>query len=107
MTSVVDLGKEKKFPITQELYERLESVIHDYDGEMDPSNEQRRISLLPVYDPATCVFFDQDSKQYDRSDAMWAMEMFSMTPKVIDEMQREAARLVRRATNTKVTFVRD
>ncbi|ELF8196262.1 hypothetical protein RA906_005300, partial [Escherichia coli] len=25
-----------------------------------------------------------------------------MTPKVIDEMQREAARLVRRATNTKV-----
>ncbi|EGE2352482.1 hypothetical protein DL738_06385 [Escherichia coli] len=34
MTSVVDLGKEKKFPITQELYERLESVIHDYDGEI-------------------------------------------------------------------------
>lgn len=30
-----------------------------------------------------------------------------MTQKVIDEMQREAARLVRRATNTKVTFVRD
>ena len=52
----------------------------DYEDEMDPSNEQRRISLLPVYDPATCVFFDQDSKQYDRSDAMWAMEMFSMTP---------------------------
>ncbi len=34
MTSVVDLGKEKKFPITQELYKRLESVIHDYDGEI-------------------------------------------------------------------------
>ena len=34
----------------------------DYEDEMDPSNEQRRISLLPVYDPATCVFFDQDSK---------------------------------------------
>ena len=33
MTIVVDLGKEKKFPITQELYER-ESVIHDYDGEI-------------------------------------------------------------------------
>lgn len=32
----------------------------DYEDEMDPSNEQRRISLLPVYDPATCVFFDQD-----------------------------------------------
>lgn len=34
MTNVVDLGKEKKFPITQELYERLESVINDYDGEI-------------------------------------------------------------------------
>ncbi|MFO6490464.1 hypothetical protein [Hafnia alvei] len=34
MTNVVDLGKEKKFPLTQELYERLESVIHDYDGEI-------------------------------------------------------------------------
>ncbi|CAM3699962.1 portal protein [Xenorhabdus thuongxuanensis] len=52
----------------------------DYEDEMDPSNEQRRISLVPIYDPATCVFFDQDSKQYDRSDAMWALEMFSMTP---------------------------
>lgn len=34
MTNVVDLGKEKKFPITQELYERLESVINDYDVEI-------------------------------------------------------------------------
>lgn len=56
----------------------------DYEDEMDPSNEQRRISLLPVYDPATCVFFDQDSKQYDRSDATWSMEMFSMTPKAFE-----------------------
>jgi len=52
----------------------------DYEDEMDPSNEQKRISFMPVYDPANCVFFDQDAKQYDRSDAMWAMEMFSMTP---------------------------
>lgn len=52
----------------------------EYEDEMDPTNEQQRISFLPVYDPANCVFFDQDSKQYDRSDAMWAMEMFSMTP---------------------------
>lgn len=57
----------------------------DYEDEMDPSNEQRRISLVPVYDPATCVFFDQDSKQYDRSDAMWALEMFSMTPEAFEK----------------------
>ncbi|EAP7763532.1 hypothetical protein M1S61_000484 [Salmonella enterica] len=30
MSRVINLGKEKKSPITQELYERLESVIHDY-----------------------------------------------------------------------------
>ena len=30
-----------------------------------------------------------------------------LTPKVIDEMQREATRLVRRMITTKVTFVRD
>lgn len=52
----------------------------DDEDKMDPNNEQRRISLVPVYDPATCVFFDLDSKQYDRSDTMWALEMFSMTP---------------------------
>lgn len=30
-----------------------------------------------------------------------------MTQKIVDEMQREAARLVRRMTTTKVTLVRD
>lgn len=30
-----------------------------------------------------------------------------LTPKVIDEMQREATRLVRRMITTKVTFVRE
>ncbi|ELC6654321.1 hypothetical protein ACK1L6_004191 [Salmonella enterica] len=32
MVSVVDLGKEKKFPITQELFDRLSDVVHEYDG---------------------------------------------------------------------------
>lgn len=62
----------------------------DYEDEMDPSNEQRRISLVPVYDPATCVFFDQDSKQYDRSDATWALEMFSMTPEAFEKEYPDA-----------------
>lgn len=46
MTSVVDLGKEKKFPITQELYERLESVIHDYDGEISLCEAIGTLELL-------------------------------------------------------------
>lgn len=46
MTSVVDLGREKKFPITQELYERLESVIHDYDGEVNLCEAIGTLELL-------------------------------------------------------------
>ncbi|HEI1886635.1 TPA: hypothetical protein SII10_003482 [Escherichia coli] len=46
MTSVVDLGKEKKFPITQELYKRLESVIHDYDGEISLCEAIGTLGLL-------------------------------------------------------------
>ncbi|EFH5589294.1 hypothetical protein SCL81_001861 [Escherichia coli] len=46
MTSVVDLGKEKKFPITQELYERLESVIYDYDGEISLCEAIGTLELL-------------------------------------------------------------
>ncbi|EJD0955382.1 hypothetical protein M8366_002285 [Salmonella enterica] len=34
MASVVDLGKEKKFPITQELFDRLIDVVHEYDGDI-------------------------------------------------------------------------
>lgn len=51
-----------------------------YEDEMDPMNEAQRICFKPVYDPETCVWFDQNSKEYDRSDSMWAMEVFSMTP---------------------------
>ncbi|RFU89325.1 MULTISPECIES: hypothetical protein [Citrobacter] len=46
MANVVDLGKEKKFPITQELYERLESVIHDYDGEISLCEALGTLELL-------------------------------------------------------------
>ncbi|PDU36016.1 hypothetical protein C9352_22240 [Escherichia coli] len=38
--------KEKKFPITQELYERLESVIHDYDGEISLCEAIGTLELL-------------------------------------------------------------
>ncbi|EAZ4735624.1 hypothetical protein OP554_004145 [Salmonella enterica] len=46
MISVINLGKEKKFPITQELYERLESVIHDYDGEISLCEAVGTLELL-------------------------------------------------------------
>ncbi|EFI0845839.1 hypothetical protein BGC90_002579 [Escherichia coli] len=46
MSRVINLGKEKKFPITQELYERLESVIHDYDGEISLCEAIGALELL-------------------------------------------------------------
>jgi hypothetical protein len=46
VSRVINLGKEKKFPITQELYERLESVIHDYDGEVSLCEAIGAIELL-------------------------------------------------------------
>ncbi|ECB9300557.1 hypothetical protein N1C72_000029 [Salmonella enterica] len=46
MSRVINLGKEKKFPITQELYERLESVIHDYDGEISLCGAIGTLELL-------------------------------------------------------------
>lgn len=45
MSRVINLGKEKKFPITQELYERLESVIHDY-GEISVCETIGTLELL-------------------------------------------------------------
>lgn len=46
MSRVINLGKEKKFPITQELYERLEIVIHDYDGEISLCEAIGTLELL-------------------------------------------------------------
>ncbi|HBC9176221.1 TPA: hypothetical protein KE796_001680 [Escherichia coli] len=45
MSGVINFGKEKKFPITQELYERLESVIHDY-GEISVCEAIGTLELL-------------------------------------------------------------
>lgn len=54
---------------------RLDAPLVD---EFDPGNNDRRVGFYPVYDAASSVFFDPNSKSYDRSDAMWAMEIFGM-----------------------------
>lgn len=61
---------------------RIETVLED---ELDPMNESMKIMFRPVYDPATCVYFDPDSKDYDRSDSRWAIELFSMDPESFKE----------------------
>lgn len=51
----------------------------DLEDENDPENEQKQVRFHPIYDPVSSVFFDPDSKQYDRSDATWCAELFSMS----------------------------
>lgn len=46
MASVVELGKEKKFPITQELFDRLSDVVHEYDGDISLCEALGTLELL-------------------------------------------------------------
>lgn len=46
MASVVELGKEKKFPITQELFDRLKEVVHEYDGDISLCEALGTLELL-------------------------------------------------------------
>lgn len=57
----------------------------EWEDEYDLDNESQRIRFKPVFDPERTVFFDPDSKEYDRCDAMWAMEMYSMTREAFEE----------------------
>lgn len=61
---------------------RLDAPLVD---EFDPGNNDRRVGFYPVYDAASCVFFDPNSKNYDRSDALWAVEIFSMEKDAFEE----------------------
>lgn len=49
-------------------------------NEYDPMDERQRIAIEPIYDPARSVWFDPDAKKYDKSDALWAFCMYSMSP---------------------------
>lgn len=66
---------------------RLDAPLVD---ENDLSNDERRVAFKPVYDAASCVYFDPNSKQYDRSDAMWCMELFSVDRDTFKEDYPEA-----------------
>lgn len=46
MASIVDMGKEKKFPVTQELFDRLNDVVHEYDGDISLCEALGTLELL-------------------------------------------------------------
>lgn len=49
-------------------------------NEYDPMDDRQRIAIEPIYDPSRSVWFDPDAKKYDKSDALWAFCMYSLSP---------------------------
>lgn len=60
---------------------RLTSMLVN---EYDPMDERQRIAIEPIYDPSRSVWFDPDAKKYDKSDALWAFCMYSLSPEKYD-----------------------
>ena len=62
----------------------------EYEDELDPENENMLIRFKPVYDAASCLFFDPNSKEMDKCDAEWGVEVFTMPADTFkDEYGRE------------------
>lgn len=57
----------------------------EYEDENDIENEDMIIRIKPIFDPASCLFFDRNSKEMDKSDAEWMAEAFSMTAKAFED----------------------
>nr|DAK64446.1 MAG TPA: hypothetical protein [Caudoviricetes sp.] len=76
---------------------RLISGLSRTTGQDKPM-ARLNVEVIPPDSEALNGIFAEIERKYARQ---------PLTPKVIDEMQREATRLVRRMITTKVTFVRD
>lgn len=60
-------------------------LCNEYEDEYDPDNDHQRIGIYQIVDADQRVFFDLDSKLYDKSDARYAYVMHSMTPEAFKE----------------------
>lgn len=54
-------------------------LCNEYEDESDPDNDHQRIRIEQIADADVRVFFDLDSKLYDKSDARRAYVLHSMT----------------------------
>jgi hypothetical protein len=46
-------------------------LCNDYEDEHDPDNDHQVINIEPIVDADQSVYFDPNSKNYDKSDAKW------------------------------------
>ena len=56
-----------------------------YEDEGDPENDRQRIIIEPIVDADTSVYFDLDSKNQDKSDAVKCWVIKSVTPEWLEE----------------------
>lgn len=67
---------------------RLKAV---YEDEYDEENEFQRIAIDPVFDADSTVFFDNNAKRYNKSDAKWALLLKKYTKDAYKEEFGEEA----------------
>ena len=66
---------------------RLSTV---YEDEYDPDDERQRIVFEPIYDADSVVFFDPNSKRYDKSDAEYCFVLTAMTREAFEDEYDES-----------------
>lgn len=52
----------------------------EYEDEYDPDNDHQRISIEPIFDADTSVYFDLNAKRQDKSDATRCFVVTAMSP---------------------------
>jgi len=61
------------------------------ENEEDEEDERQRISIEPIYDADSCVFFDLAAKRQDKRDAKYCFVISSMTRQDFEEEYPEAS----------------
>lgn len=62
----------------------------EYEDPEDDEDERQRIRIEPIYDADKFVFFDQNAKRQDKSDAAFCFVLTAMTPEAFADEYGEA-----------------
>ena len=60
-------------------------LVNDCEDDMDEDNHRQVINIEPIYDADISVFFDTDSKRYDKKDSKYCYQIYSITKKRLKE----------------------
>ena len=62
----------------------------EYEDPEDDEDERQRVRIEPIYDADKFVFFDQNAKRQDKSDATYCFVLTAMTPEAFADEYGEA-----------------